>query len=221
MWVSNICLAIRESAFGMACSLQRFHGYIKSRWAWNSSAYSVMPQRKYSGEHGVPGESGWENKPTHYIYEQDSCKIWHWKPQAFLREKQQCAFCLITQIWFTFEEHGQSYLSAKVIWSGLKSSQAMEMHKMHLHLHTLVSGKRQWGVHSIGMISTTPVWLQSHWTDFAFTSEELGAEYGQKNAAHILDVHGCADFSRDGTHSARGCRLKQSSCDSPPALPML
>lgn len=32
---------------------------------------------------------------------------------------------------------------------------------------------------------------------------------------------GCADFSRDGTHNARGCRIKQSSCDHPPALPRL
>lgn len=66
MWVSNICLAIRGSAFRiMACSLQGPHGYTKSTGAWNSSAYSIMSQRKYPGQRGIPGESGWENRSAH------------------------------------------------------------------------------------------------------------------------------------------------------------
>lgn len=57
---------------------------------------------------------------------------------------------------------------------------------MNLHLHTLVFGKGQYDVHSTRTISATLVWLQSHCIDFGFTPEELGAAYGQKNAAYAL-----------------------------------
>lgn len=90
---------------------------------------------------------------------------------------------------------------------------------MHLHLHTLVFVKGQYGAHSTRMILATLVWLWSHWTDFRFTPEKLGLNMNRR--MQLTHWQGCADFSRDGTHSARGCRIKQSSCDSPPALSRL
>lgn len=52
MWVSNICLAIRGSAFRrMACTIQRPHG--NRSWVEDISAYSVMSHRKHPGQSSI------------------------------------------------------------------------------------------------------------------------------------------------------------------------